>query len=543
LIRRNVLLRIACVVFLAATALAQTGGELRFCLRSEPKTFNPLLVADDASETIRYLTGGVLIRVNRLSQVAEPELATDWKISKDGRSITFTLREHVFFSDGTPFTAEDVASTVRQMMDPNLHSATGDAFRSGSGSVAVQVLAPNRITVTFPAAVAGLDRQFDQVAILSAKSPKKEMAALGPFYVADYKAGSYVLLKKNPNYWKSDKDGKKLPYLDGVRLDIQSNRDIETLRFRRGEIDLINSIDAEYYDRISETSPSLVRDAGPSLDSEQMWFNQVAKAPLPAYKVQWFRSQNFRRAVSEAINRDDLARVAFSSHAKPALGPVSPANRLWFDNNLKPTPYDTTASLRRLQQDGFRLDKNVLRDKEGHEVEFSIITNAGNKYRERMATMIQQDLGKIGIKVNVLTLDFPSMIERMTQSFNYEAALLGLANVDVDPNAQMTVWMSSGDNHQWNPQEKTPETPWEAEIDRLMQQQASSVDFKVRKAAFDKVQEIVADQAPFIYLVNKNALMAISNSVQGEVPVVLRPQSYWNVERMSLNAETAKARQ
>jgi peptide/nickel transport system substrate-binding protein len=536
-------LRIACVVFLAATALAQTGGELRFCLRSEPKTFNPLLVADDASETIRYLTGGVLIRVNRLSQVAEPELATDWKISKDGRSITFTLREHVFFSDGTPFTAEDVASTVRQMMDPNLHSATGDAFRSGSGSVAVQVLAPNRITVTFPAAVAGLDRQFDQVAILSAKSPKKEMAALGPFYVADYKAGSYVLLKKNPNYWKSDKDGKKLPYLDGVRLDIQSNRDIETLRFRRGEIDLINSIDAEYYDRIAETSPSLVRDAGPSLDSEQMWFNQVAKAPLPAYKIQWFRSQNFRRAVSEAINRDDLARVAFSSHAKPALGPVSPANRLWFDNNLKPTPYDTTASLRRLQQDGFRLEKNVLRDKEGHEVEFSIITNAGNKYRERMATMIQQDLGKIGIKVNVLTLDFPSMIERMTQSFHYEAALLGLANVDVDPNAQMTVWMSSGDNHQWNPQEKTPETPWEAEIDRLMQQQASSVDFKVRKAAFDKVQEIVADQAPFIYLVNKNALMAISNSVQGEVPVVLRPQSYWNVERMSLNAETAKARQ
>ncbi len=543
MIRRNVLLRIACVVFLAAAALAQPGGELRFCLRSEPKTFNPLLVADDASETIRYLTGGVLIRVNRLSQVAEPELATEWKISKDGRSITFTLREHVFFSDGTPFTAEDVASTVRQMMDPNLHSATGDAFRSGSGSVAVQVLAPNRIVVTFPAAVAGLDRQFDQVAILSAKSPKKEMAALGPFYVADYKAGSYVLLKKNSNYWKSDKDGKKLPYLDGIRLDIQSNRDIETLRFKRGESDLINSIDAEYYDRIAETSPSLVRDAGPSLDSEQMWFNQVAKAPLPAYKIQWFRSQNFRRAVSEAINREDLARVAFSSHAKPALGPVSPANRLWFDNNLKPTPYDTTSSLRRLQQDGFHLDKDVLRDKEGHEVEFSIITNAGNKYRERMATMIQQDLGKIGIKVNVLTLDFPSMIERMTQSFNYEAALLGLTNVDVDPNAQMTVWMSSGDNHQWNPQEKTPETPWEAEIDRLMQEQASSVDFKVRKAAFDKVQEIVADQAPFIYLVNKNALMAISNSVQGEVPVVLRPQSYWNVERMSLNAETAKTRQ
>jgi peptide/nickel transport system substrate-binding protein len=407
----------------------------------------------------------------------------------------------------------------------------------------VQVLAPNRVTVTFPAAVAGLDRQFDQVAIMSAKSPKKEMAVLGPFYLADYKAGSFVLLKRNPNYWKKDANGRQLPYLDGVRLDIQSNRDIETLRFRRGEIDLINSIDAEYYDRIAESSPALVRDAGPSLDSEQMWFNQVQKSPIPAYKIAWFRSQNFRRAVSEAVNRDDLARVAFSSHARPAMGPVSPANRLWFNTRLRAIAYNTSSALLRLQKDGFRLDKGVLHDKDGHEVEFSIVTNSGNKYRERMATMIQQDLGKIGMKVNVVTLDFPSLIDRMTQSFNYEAAILGLTNVEVDPNAQMTVWLSSGDNHQWSPAQKSPETPWEAEIDRLMRQQASAVDFAVRKAAFDRVQEIVADQAPFIYLVNKNALSGVSTALQGEVPVVLRPQTYWNIDRITLKAEIAKARQ
>jgi peptide/nickel transport system substrate-binding protein len=544
MIRRSPLLRVAVLLVVAASALAQTpGGELRFCLRSEPKTFNPLLVADDASETIRYLTGGVLIRVNRLTQAPEPELATAWKVSKDGRSITFTLREKVFFSDGTPFTAEDVATTVRRMMDPKLHSPTGDAFRSGAGNVAVRVLAPNRLTIAFPAAVAGLDRQFDQVAIMSAKSPRKEMAVLGPFYVADYKAGSYVLLKRNPNYWKKDANGRQLPYLDGIRLDIQSNRDIEALRYRRGEIDLINSIDAEYYDRIGRASPALVRDAGPSLDSEQMWFNQVAKAPIPAYKIAWFRSQNFRRGVSEAINRDDLARVAFSSHAKPAMGPVSPANKLWFDTKLTPIAHNPAGALQKLQKDGFRLENGVLRDKEGHQVEFSIITNAGNKYRERMAAMIQQDLSRIGMKVNVVTLDFPSLIERITESFNYEACLLGLTNVDVDPNAQMTVWLSSGDNHQWNPRQKSPETSWEAEIDRLMRRQASSVNFKVRKAAFDRVQEIVAEQAPFLYLVNKNALSAISTAVQGGVPVVLRPQTYWNIERLSLSSQAARARQ
>ena len=540
--RRSTMLSALFVLLFAVLGLAQSGGELRFCLRSDPKTFNPLLVADDASETVRYMTGGVLMRINRQTQALEPELATAWKLSKDGRSITFTLREKAFFSDGTPFSADDVAFTIRQMMDPNLHSPTGDSFRSGMGDVQVQVLAPNRLTVTFPAAVAGLDRLFDQVAIMSAHSPKKEMAVLGPFYVADYKSGSFVLLKRNSNYWKKDAAGKQLPYLDSVHLDIQPNRDIETMRFRRGEIHLINSIDTEYYDRIGAASPAVVKDAGPSLDSEQMWFNQVAKAPLPAYKLAWFRSQNFRRAVSEAINRDDLARVVFASHARPAVGPVSPANKMWFNTRLQPIACNTSDALKRLQQDGFRMDGGVLRDREGHAVEFSIITNSGNKYRERMAAMIQQDLGKIGMKVNVVTLDFPSLIERFTQSFNYEAVLLGLTNVGLDPNEQMNVWLSSGDNHQWNPLQKSPETAWEAEINRLMQAQASATAFAKRKAAFDRVQEIVYEQAPFIYLVNKNALAAVSTSLKDEVPVVLRPQTYWNIDRMSLNGEVAKGR-
>lgn len=540
--RRSTMLSALFVLLFAVLGLAQSGGELRFCLRSDPKTFNPLLVADDASETVRYMTGGVLMRINRQTQALEPELATAWKLSKDGRSITFTLREKAFFSDGTPFSADDVAFTIRQMMDPNLHSPTGDSFRSGMGDVQVQVLAPNRLTVTFPAAVAGLDRLFDQVAIMSAHSPKKEMAVLGPFYVADYKSGSFVLLKRNSNYWKKDAAGKQLPYLDSVHLDIQPNRDIEAMRFRRGEIHLINSIDTEYYDRIGAASPAVVKDAGPSLDSEQMWFNQVAKAPLPAYKLAWFRSQNFRRAVSEAINRDDLARVVFASHARPAVGPVSPANKMWFNTRLQPIACNTSDALKRLQQDGFRMDGSVLRDREGHAVEFSIITNSGNKYRERMAAMIQQDLGKIGMKVNVVTLDFPSLIERFTQSFNYEAVLLGLTNVGLDPNEQMNVWLSSGDNHQWNPLQKSPETAWEAEINRLMQAQASATAFAKRKAAFDRVQEIVYEQAPFIYLVNKNALAAVSTSLKDEVPVVLRPQTYWNIDRMSLNGEVAKGR-
>ena len=168
------------IAFGSTSLLAQDGGELHFCLRSEPKTLNPLLAADDASETIRYLTGGVLVRVNRLTQELEPDLATSWKITNGGKTITFQLRDGLRFSDGTPFSADDVAYTMQQLMDPALHSPTGDAFRSSEGKVETEVLPKNRVRITFPAPIAGLDRLFDQVAVMSAKSPQKEMAVLGP---------------------------------------------------------------------------------------------------------------------------------------------------------------------------------------------------------------------------------------------------------------------------------------------------------------------------------------------------------------------------
>ncbi len=349
--------------------LAQSGGELRFCLRMEPKTFDPLKVEDEASAAIRYLTGGALVRINRQTQELEPELALAWKVSKDGRQINFRLRSGVLFSDGTPFSAADVAYTVQQLMDPALHSPTGDAFRSGTGGVETKVISPTQISIIFPAPVAELDRLFDQVAILSQHSPKRELAVLGPFMLADYKPGASVLLKRNPNYWKTDERGRKLPYLDSIQMDIQPNRDVEMLRFKRGRIDLINSLDSEYFDKLASTSPQVVHDAGPSLDSEQIWFNEVARAPIPDYKKAWFRSADFRRAISEAINREDLSRMVYRGHAQPAAGPISPSNRFWFNGKLKPLAYDSDAALKALQGAGFRLENGTLKDQAGNAVD------------------------------------------------------------------------------------------------------------------------------------------------------------------------------
>lgn len=523
------------LLLLAAAAALQLqanwGGELRLCLHAEPRTFNPLLVQDNSSETVRYLTGGVLLRVNRRTQQLEPELASSWKVEDAGRRIVFKLREGVSFSDGTPFTAEDVAYTLRLLLDPAVHSPTGDSLRPETGAVTTAVRGRYEVAVQFPSAVAALARRFDQVAILSHESPLKEKAVLGPFQVAQYKPGSFLLLTRNPHYWKMEA-GRRLPYLDSIRLDILQSREAELLRFQRGDLDLISALDPDQFQTLAADRRGVATDAGPTLEGEMMWFNMNPAAPIQSFRRAWFRSRNFRLAISHAVRRDDLARVVYHGHAAPGVGPFSESNRFWFNRSLKAHAFDPNEARRLLAADGFHLNGRNLVDREGHPVEFSIITNAGNRTRESIAAMIQQDLAALGIKLNIVTLDFPSLVERISKSFQYEACLLGQVNVDLDPSEQMNVWISASANHQWNPNQKAPETAWEAEIDRLMREQAATLDDHRRKALFDRVQKIVSEEAPFLYLVNRNALVAVSPKVHNVQPTILRPQVMWNVERI-----------
>jgi peptide/nickel transport system substrate-binding protein len=122
----------------------------------------------------------------------------------------------------------------------------------------------------------------------------------------------------------------------------------------------------------------------------------------------------------------------------------------------------------------------------------------------------------------------------MMHTQDYEACLLGLENVDPDPDAMMNLWLSSSPNHQWNPSEKSPATAWEADIDREMNLETSISNDNLRKQAIDRVQQIVADQQPFIYLVYPNVLVAVSARLEGVRPAVLDPNLVWNVDQLRL---------
>ncbi len=506
-------------------------GELAWSLKYDPASLDPAKVDDQASETLRYLTGGVLLRLNRTTQQIEPALADTWKISPDGRLLTFHLRPGLHFSDGSPLGARDVIATLTRVLDPATAAPVAEEFLVPR-EVSFDAPDPLTVRVHLPQRIVAIAKVFDEIAIEPAGRPTESRITAGSYVLADYKRGDSLHLQRNPYYWKRNASGTPLPYLPSLRLDILSNREQDQMRFVRGRYQLVDSLPAENYSVLARTNPDSMHDLGSSLNTEQMWFNQAAAAPLPAWEKAWFQSRAFRGAVSRAIHRADLARIAYDGHATPANGFISPANKLWYNTQLPSIPLDVQGASRMLAAEGFRKVGDNLVDREGHPVKFSLLTNAGNRSREKMASLIQQDLAALGMQVNIVTLDFPALIQRLMHSQDYEAALLGLSDVDPDPSSIMNIWLSSSPNHQWNPAEPKPATDWEAEIDRQMHIQAQTPDPAARKRAVDRVQQIAYDQQPFIYLVYPNTLCAVSPQLVGTELSILQPGVVSNIDLM-----------
>ena len=537
--------RFALALLFTFSAVAASGpavpNELRFAIAADPGSFDPLHVEESNAEIVRYLTAGVLVRVNRVSGNLEPELAASWNLNEGGRALTFQLRPGLKFSDGTPLTAVEVGHTLERALDPKQPSPAGDTLRSAEGIPEIRVTSPVTLTIRYKTPKPGFESLFDGLGIADPRladpafvKTGKLPASAGPFYIAEFHRGDFIRLRRNPNYWKRDQAGHPLPYLDSVRLDIQQNKDIELTRFLRGELHLINRVDPDNFSRLQKERPGAARNLGPSLDSQFLWFNQNAAKTLPEWKRKWFTSTVFRRAISHAVHRDDMVRIVYGGSAHAAAGPISPANRFWFNKELKPLATDPAEALKLLASEGFALRDGVLKDRGGHAVEFSLVTNSGNSARERLAQIVQSDLLKIGIRVNFVPLEFNSLMDRIGNSYDYEAAILGFTNVELDPLREKNVWLSSGPQHAWAPLQKSPATPWEARIDELELKQATEGSREVRKKAIDEVQRIVVAEEPLIYLVNPDYLCAISPALQGAQPAVAPPQVLWNVEWLRL---------
>jgi len=550
--------------------LGKRGGRLVLSLRAEPKTLNPIIAADAPSREVIGVMQADLIHINRSTQLTEPALAKSCKVSKDGLEYSIELRRGLQFSDGHPMDADDVLFTFRVYLDEAIHAPQRDLLIVGGKPMEVRKVDAYHVVFRMAKPYGVGDRLFDGLAILPRHMLEKpykegklaqsgmlsvspaEWGGLGPFRLQEYVAGQRIVLERNPFYWKTDSKGTRLPYLDEIVFLFVSSADAQVLRFQSGESDIVTRLGAENFSVLSRQARGYsMTDAGAGLEYNFLFFNLNAPSAKTsaeaAQRQSWFRNVKFRQAISAAVDRAAIVRLVYQGRGAALWGPVTPGNKRWANTEIKHPARSLDRARDLLRQGGFSWKDSsggdqVLVDQHSSPVEFSILTSASNADRTKMATLIADDLKQLGIKAQIVPLEFRSLLDRVNQTKDYDACILGLASFDADPNSDINVWLSSGGTHLWNPSQAHPATPWEAEIDRLMEQQLVAITFAERKKSFDRVQQILDENQPFIFLATPDILVGAKDNVGNFQPAVLEPYALWNVESLFLKSapETPK---
>lgn len=540
-------------------AIGRRGGHLSFAQRSEPKTLNPLIAVDTSSRRILALLNADLIHINRQTRETEPALAQTWSASANKREYTVKLRPGLRFSDGTPCSADDVIFSFQLYLDEKTGSSQRDLLVVNGKPIQVSKLGPATVRFTLASDFAAAERLFDSVFILPKHLlaeaygngvankvwpltvPPHMIAGLGPFRVKQYVSGERLVLERNPYYWKKDEAGNSLPYLDALTAEFTGSAAGDAMRFAGGQVDIVDrlpSADFQALDRYAHSRHLRLLDLGPGLDFQFLFFNlngdRRLRPALPDVDVaRCFRDLTFRRAVATAIDRRALVRLAYSGRAYPLASFVPPGDTRWVNNNIPAWNYSIAQARSILKGGGYGWNaQGRLESAPGKVLQFSLITSASNPQQQAMATLIQQDLKKIGIGINVVALEFRSLIDRIFKTFDYEAAIMALANEDADPNSEFNVWTSGGGSHVWDLVRSSGITNWQNEIDGLMRQQMITTDYRQRKSLYDRVQELVWRNLPVICLLSPNILVGAKESVANFHPVILDDHTLWNAERI-----------
>jgi peptide/nickel transport system substrate-binding protein len=559
------------------------GGNLTYKLSQPPKTFNYVMAADEPTNVVSFfLLTSRLVELDHDTQEYVPGLAETWKLGGDGRNVEVTLRDGLLFSDGRPLTSEDVAFTLRALYDERVPSPLyRDAMMPGHQPIGITVADARRFTLSFAEQIAVPENYMSNLGVLprhvleselnrtvesaaasnsnagggrgaarsafsdayGVSSDPKSVVTSGKFVVAQSVPGERVVLARNPHYWKRDPAGNQLPYLDTLTLEVIADENNAVARLTQGTLDI--------YDRLRPTDfaslrggqgPARAYDLGPGLYADDLWFNlntgrrADGRPHVDPVKLAWFSDVNFRRAVSHAVDRENIARNVWLGLASPLYGFVTPGNRAWVANDLPRFEYDLGKARALLAQAGFQTrgtpDAPELYDARGNRVAFTIIAPRGSQTRVDSAVVIQEDLRKLGMSVQVAPVENVQVSERVNSSYEYEAVLFGTSASEPDPASYADILRSNSPQHFWNPKQPRPATDWEARLDDLTGRQAHEIDRERRRALFRDIQQIMAEQLPLIPVATRHIPVAANARVGNYRPSTLPPFSLWNAEEM-----------
>ncbi|WP_017719722.1 ABC transporter substrate-binding protein [Kamptonema formosum] len=543
---------------------------------SDPKTFNAVL--SEESPNVFGLTYEGLIRENGLTGEVEPALAESWEISPDKKRIVFTLRQGLKWSDGEPLTADDVVFSYNDIyFNESIPTSARDILRIGKnrGLPKVRKLDDRRVEFTIPEPFAPFLRSTGLSIMpahalresVRAKDEKgnprflstwgidtkpEEIIVSGPYQLESYSTSQRVTFRRNPHYWRKDKEGNPQPYIERIIWQIMESTDTSLLQFRSGSLDTLG-VSPESFSllkREEKRNHFTIYNGGPDTGTTFIAFNlnkarnAGGKPLVDPVKSRWFHSLAFRQAVAYAIDRRTMSNNIYRGLGEPQNSPISAQSPYYLspEEGLKVYDYNPEKAKELLLGAGFKYNSDgELLDAEGNPVSFTLLVTAGNKIREAIGAQIKQDLSQIGIQVHVNAIAFNTLVDKLTNSLDWECHLIRFI-VGAEPNDGASLWVPEGRLHIFNQNRQPGQpqligwevAPWEREIGELYIKAAGELDEGKRKAIYAESQRLTQEYLPVIPLINPLLVSATRNRIQG-VKFSALGGMFWNVNELKIS--------
>ncbi len=481
-----------------------TGGRIIEAMLGEPSNMISVLSSDSASHTVSSHIYVSPLKYDKDINLV-PYAAEHYEVLDGGRLLRFKLREDIRWFDGKPLTAEDVEFTYKLMVDPKTPTAYAEDYKiikefrlTGPYSFEVVYDKPfARALITWAHDI--LPRHaLENEDLLNTKYSREPLGA-GPYKLKEWVSGRHIVLEANEDYF----EGR--PYIDQVVYRFIPDQSTQFLELKAGNLDTMGLSPQQY----------LYQTSGLDWDGNFQKFKYLSFGyTYLGYNLKnpMFSDVRVRKAFAHAINKEELVKGVLLGLGVPAQGPYKPGTWVYNDK-IVPYEFDPGKARALLAEAGWTdTDNDGLLDKDGKPFAFTILTNQGNTERIKTATIIQERLKNIGIKIDVRTVEWAAFLKEFIDPRRFEATILGW-NILQDPELY-DVWHSSRDF----PGGLNFVGYRNQELDDLLEQGRRLLEQDKRKPIYDRLQEILHEEQPYCFLYLPMALPIVQARIQGIEP-------------------------
>ncbi|MCL2186111.1 MAG: ABC transporter substrate-binding protein [Treponema sp.] len=525
----------------------KVGGSWRTVMNEDPKSFNHLIAEQDSSTSFvvsnmtDYLIDYDSVKRQWVSNAASYQIVVDEVTNT--MQVIYTLRDDLYWSyynseKKIKVTSDDVIFWYNEIEgDSECQSSGyyGQFLLMSDGSeerITIRKIDDRSFAFHFPRIIAepllstnmdfGPKHIYESAkesggvdgirSIFSVAIDPKTMPSMGEWFLTEYNPGQRLVYKRNPDYWKKDSNNLSLPFIEEMIVRIIPEENTKLLLFKNGESESY-SLRPEDLDGVvnrGDGSYTVFNSEG-SLSASFWTFNQnPVNSDKPKYD--WFIKKEFRQAMSCLLNRNRINTQVYRGLAEPKLNIYPEPNPFYNPELTLQYLFDTERAMELLSGIGIKQDRRgVMRDWEDRRIEFDLTIRADSSISLDTASIIRDELSKIGIKLNIRVLDFQKQVQQLFTTFDWDSMLIGLSGSGIFPSQGSNVWPSSGNLHMWHPNQTKPATEWEARLDYLYNEGQYTIDKEKAQIIWDEFQSILLEQCPLIYLMRSRGFWAINN--------------------------------